>query len=193
VVVCPTGIDIRVGLQMECIGCANCIDACDDIMFKIGQQSGLIRYDSLNGLEGKTRRILRPRVYLYTVLLGIGMTVFSIFAFQRQPFEANLLRLGGMPYRLENQQIINQYEIHLVNKEPATTVFEIVPLPIDQVLFTIPIREISLESLSDRRLPIFAEIPEAVMKKEFTVTIQVREKLRGRVVEKQIEFLGPTR
>lgn len=193
VAVCPTGIDIRVGLQMECIGCANCIDACNDIMFKIGQKSGLIRYDSLNGLEGKARRILRPRIYLYTLLLGIGMVVFSVFAFQRQPFEANLLRLTGLPYRLENGKVINQYEIHLVNKEPRPTIFTINAVPMDHLLFTIPVREIALESLTDRRLPIFAEIPEAVMKKEFSVTIQVREKESGLLIEKHIAFLGPVK
>src|SRR5690606_38137355 len=60
--VCPTGIDIRNGLQLECIGCAACIDACDDIMTKIDRPKGLVRYDSLNGLTGKKRRIIRPRV-----------------------------------------------------------------------------------------------------------------------------------
>ena len=63
--VCPTGIDIRQGLQIECIGCSNCIDACDAIMTKLNRPQGLIRYDSQNGLAGKKKRILRPRIILY--------------------------------------------------------------------------------------------------------------------------------
>src|SRR5690606_21433497 len=62
--VCPTGIDIRNGLQLDCVGCASCIDACDEVMDKLGRPRGLIRYDSPNGLEGKKRRFLRPRVWV---------------------------------------------------------------------------------------------------------------------------------
>jgi polyferredoxin len=60
--VCPTGIDIRQGLQMECIGCAACVDACDEIMTKLDRPRGLVRYDSSHGFAGKARRILRPRI-----------------------------------------------------------------------------------------------------------------------------------
>ena len=71
--VCPTGIDIRNGLQLECIGCANCIDACNTVMDKTGRDRGLIRYDSLNGLEGKERKIVRPRMILYSAFLLVGL------------------------------------------------------------------------------------------------------------------------
>ena len=57
VVVCPTGIDIRNGLQMECVGCAACVDACDEIMTKVGRPEGLVRYDSLNGLRGQSQAL----------------------------------------------------------------------------------------------------------------------------------------
>ena len=71
--VCPTGIDIRNGLQLECIGCTACIDACDDIMTKLGRPTGLIRYDSQNGFDGLPKRILRPRIYAYSVLALLGL------------------------------------------------------------------------------------------------------------------------
>ncbi len=67
--VCPTGIDIRKGLQYECIACAACIDACDEVMDKVGYPRGLIRYDTQHGLEGKRKRILRPRTIVYASLL----------------------------------------------------------------------------------------------------------------------------
>ena len=61
----------REGLQLECIGCANCIDACDDIMTRLDRPIGLIRYDSLSGLAGRRKRWARPRVYLYLVILAL--------------------------------------------------------------------------------------------------------------------------
>jgi polyferredoxin len=64
--VCPTGIDIRNGLQLECIGCTACIDACDDIMIKVGRPKGLIRYDSFNGFAGKARRASCGRAFTPT-------------------------------------------------------------------------------------------------------------------------------
>ena len=75
--VCPTGIDIRNGLQLECIGCTACIDACDDIMTKVERPNGLIRYDSFNGLAGKKRRILRPRLLAYGLLGVLGLTALG--------------------------------------------------------------------------------------------------------------------
>ncbi|MDZ7809743.1 MAG: 4Fe-4S dicluster domain-containing protein [Arhodomonas sp.] len=67
--VCPTGIDIRDGLQYECIACGACIDACDQVMDRMGYPRGLIRYTTENALEGKPTHVLRPRVIVYSVLL----------------------------------------------------------------------------------------------------------------------------
>ena len=71
--VCPTGIDIRDGLQYQCIGCAACIDACDDVMDKMSYERGLIRYTTEHGLMGKHTHILRPRVIVYALIL-FGIT-----------------------------------------------------------------------------------------------------------------------
>ena len=74
---CPTGIDIRDGLQLECIGCSNCVDACDSIMRQIGRAEGLIRYDSHRGFLGEARRWLRPRLFLYLALALVGLGVVA--------------------------------------------------------------------------------------------------------------------
>ncbi|HEY1960607.1 MAG TPA: cytochrome c oxidase accessory protein CcoG, partial [Polyangiaceae bacterium] len=97
VVVCPTGIDIRDGLQLDCIACTACIDACDDVMDRLGRPRGLVRYDSPHGLAGEKRRILRPRVVLYAVLLGAGAIIASLAFRARTDFEANVVRLPGAP------------------------------------------------------------------------------------------------
>ncbi len=65
VVVCPTGIDIRNGTQMECLACTACIDACDDIMARLGRARGLVRYDSQDGFQAEPKQVLRPRLFIY--------------------------------------------------------------------------------------------------------------------------------
>lgn len=189
--VCPTGIDIRNGLQLECIGCANCIDACNDIMLKINQPLGLIRYDSLNGLTGGVRKILRPRLYLYTVLLLLGVGVFSIFLKNHKPFEATVLRLSGAPYVLQEGVVRNQYLLHVVNKTPSENKFNVlVSLPPEARLID-PVKEINLKSFEDRKIPLFVEIPRDRFTYEFSVEVTTSLSGSNLAVISSIPFLGP--
>ncbi len=190
--VCPTGIDIRNGLQLECIGCANCIDACNDIMLKINQPQGLIRYDSLNGLLGRSRKILRPRLYLYTVLLLLGVGVFSIFLKNHKPFEATVLRLSGAPYVLQEGVVRNQYLLHVVNKTPSENKFNVlVSLPPEARLID-PVKEINLKSFEDRKIPLFVEIPRDRFTYEFSVEVTTSLVGSPLTVTSRIPFLGPS-
>jgi len=182
VVVCPTGIDIRNGLQLECIGCAACTDACDEVMDKLGQARGLIRYDSLNGLEQKPRRFLRPRVYVYAALGVLGLVVSS-FAFRsRSPFEVNLLRLPGAPFVLDHdtQQIRNGMELHVINKANEPLVLEIAPDTASGLTYVLPSRQVTLPTLSERRIPVFASAPNDG--KPRTVKLLVRSPALERTV-----------
>lgn len=118
VVVCPTGIDIRKGLQMECVGCAACIDACDAVMDKVGRDRGLVRYDTLRALERRDDEPKsRGRLFFYGALACLWL-VSCVWAFsERTAFEATLLRPpGGMPYVVDGEEIRNTLRIHLVNK-----------------------------------------------------------------------------
>ena len=117
VVVCPTGIDIRAGTQMECLACTACIDACDDVMDRLGRPRGLVRYDSQGGLVGKPLKVLRPRIALYTVLLVIGAVVaLSRPRASGGTSRSGLLRLTGEPYTVESGEVRNALSLHLVNK-----------------------------------------------------------------------------
>ncbi|MDE3084247.1 MAG: cytochrome c oxidase accessory protein CcoG, partial [Verrucomicrobiota bacterium] len=96
--VCPTGIDIRQGLQIECIGCAACIDACDSVMRKLHRPPGLVRYASQAALAGQGTRWLRPRTILYAALMLIGSAV-ATWAFSTvKPAALSVTRVTGAPY-----------------------------------------------------------------------------------------------
>ncbi|MEI8340830.1 MAG: cytochrome c oxidase accessory protein CcoG, partial [Verrucomicrobiota bacterium] len=114
VTVCPTGIDIREGLQLECIGCAACIDACDDIMRKLKRPAGLVRYDSTRGLAGKKRRIFRPRLLAYGLLGLLGLTALGVTVFYRaKPMNADLTRMRGPSFYLDPAVVRNHFQLRL--------------------------------------------------------------------------------
>ncbi|KAB7628198.1 cytochrome c oxidase accessory protein CcoG [Alkalilimnicola sp. S0819] len=115
--VCPTGIDIRDGLQYECIACAACIDACDSVMDKVGYPRGLIRYTTENALAGKRSRILRPRILIYGLLLALitGGAVAALA--MRSPLDMDVLPDRNALYREAAGGVIeNVYTLHTMNK-----------------------------------------------------------------------------
>ena len=115
--VCPTGIDIRDGTQMECVHCTACIDACDAVMTRIGRPRGLIRYASLNGIERGERLRFTPRLAGYAVVLGILVSVLAFMVFTRSDVEANLLRAPGSLFqRMPDGRFSNLYTVKVVNK-----------------------------------------------------------------------------
>ncbi len=161
VVVCPTGIDIRNGLQLDCIGCANCVDACDEVMAKLGRPAGLVRYDSMEGLEHRPTRIIRPRLFLYMGLGLIGLTVMSFALQSRQTFEANLLRSRGASFVVTDDGFVrNSLEIHVVNKRGSEATFEISAVePGEGHRVTIPRPEVTIDSLANTHVPVFVDVP----------------------------------
>ena len=127
--VCPTGIDIRQGLQYECIGCTACVDVCNGVMDKMQYPPGLIRYATQNSLQGKLsrgdmlRRILRPRVLVYSAVLVLisGALVASLLT--RSPFRVDVLRDRGALARLvDDGWVENVYRLQIMNatEQPQT-------------------------------------------------------------------------
>jgi cytochrome c oxidase accessory protein FixG len=115
--VCPTGIDIRNGTQMECVGCTACIDACNAIMEKINKPLGLIRYASENGIESREPLRFTGRMKLYTVLLTLLLTILGILLFTRKDVDATIMRTPGMLYQQRGtDSISNLYNIKVANK-----------------------------------------------------------------------------
>jgi polyferredoxin len=114
--VCPTGIDIRNGLQYECIACGACIDACDEVMDKMGFARGLIRYTTQNAIDGRNTRVLRPRVFIYGTLLLVLLGGFAWGVGTRSELIAEVLRDRNALYRETLAGIENGYTLKLANK-----------------------------------------------------------------------------
>jgi len=118
VATCPTGIDIRAGaLQMECVACTQCIDACDSVMDRVGLPRGLIRYTSQSELEGGRSRFVRPRLVVYSAILMImfGTLAFSLAG--KATADVTILRGLGAPFQvLPSGEVSNQIRIKIANR-----------------------------------------------------------------------------
>jgi len=136
--VCPTGIDIRNGLQYECIGCAACIDGCDQVMEKVGFPKGLIRYSTTHAMEQKLtraqmfKRAFRPRVLLYSAILGGIVIAAGVSLWLRVPLKVDVIRdRAAIAREVEGGDIENVYRLVIMNTLERERVFdiEVVDLP----------------------------------------------------------------
>jgi cytochrome c oxidase accessory protein FixG len=115
--VCPTGIDIRNGIQLECTNCTACMDACDLIMDKVGSPQGLIRYASENGIAKKEKLRITPRIIAYSCVLIALIGFLVVLLATRKDVDTTILRTPGMLFqKQENDMISNLYNIRLINK-----------------------------------------------------------------------------
>ena len=191
--VCPTGIDIRQGLQIECIGCANCIDACDAIMAKVNRPKGLIRYDSLNGLAGKKKRILRPRIFLYLILMLVGATAFTISASQLRSANMNVVRMSGAPYFVTDTGVRNQYMVRVINKTSETQRYKIEAVAAEGHTIQLTGNEagISVASLGEEVRPVIITVNRPEYNGPFEVVLTLTGSNDEPILSRKAEFLGP--
>ncbi len=116
---CPTGIDIRDGLQMECIHCTQCIDACDEVMNRVGLEPGLIRYTSQAELASGKRSFFRPRVFVYSAILLVMFGTFTVSLAGKSSADVTVLRGLGAPFTiLPGGEVSNQIRIKIANRSP---------------------------------------------------------------------------
>jgi cytochrome c oxidase accessory protein FixG len=194
VAVCPTGIDIRNGTQLECVNCTACIDACDGVMDKVGRPRGLIRYASLNNIERGQRLRLTPRMMVYAGVLCVLTAVLAVLILTRSNVEATLLRAPGALFQeLPGGMVENLYTIQLVNKTSR-------PVPV-QVKLESPEGKLSVmgdpnpvvakEALDETSILI--ELPEKILvdgKQKLVVGIYSEGKLLQTI---KTTFVGPRR
>ncbi|PRD66554.1 cytochrome c oxidase accessory protein CcoG [Malikia granosa] len=163
--VCPTGIDIRKGLQYECIGCGACVDACDDVMDKVGYPRGLIKYATENGMENgwnrqqMIKRAMRPRVLIYTgVLLAICIAV-AVSLFMRTPLKVDVIRdRGAIARMVEQGRIENVFRLQAMN---ATEVVQKLEVSVDGLpgIMIASERQMDVQPTEVRSLVLRVQIP----------------------------------
>jgi cytochrome c oxidase accessory protein FixG len=152
--VCPTGIDIRKGLQYECIGCAACIDGCDQVMQKLGRPQKLIRYSTTHAMEGTPTRVLRPRVLVYTaVLLGILITaVMSLYL--RVPLKVDVIRdRAAIAREVEGGFIENVYRLQIMNTVEEERFYYVVVSGLPSIHVSGP-QPIEVDATSTHMVPV---------------------------------------
>ena len=163
--VCPTGIDIRDGLQYMCIGCGACIDACDQVMDKMHYPKGLIRYTTERAMleraptEKAIRQIFRPRIIFYTSVILVLATAFLISLATRNPLRADVMRdRGALAREVDGTRIENVYRIQVMNaSENAMRVnFKVTGLPDLQILTSQgkALNDVLVEPSSNQLIPI---------------------------------------
>lgn len=190
--VCPTGIDIRQGLQLECIGCTACIDACDDVMSRLGRPKGLIRYDSQAGFAGRKTRWIRARTILYFVLLIAGAAVASWGFSTVKPANFTVTRMIGAPYVVDAVSVRNQFLVRIVNKRNASSNFVIcleqAPTGLSRVGGD---GEIEVGPLGEVVKPLIVVQPRAVYAGPFHFVVRLEDRARTFHLEREVEFVGP--
>ncbi|CAA6679116.1 MULTISPECIES: cytochrome c oxidase accessory protein CcoG [unclassified Lentimonas] len=190
--VCPTGIDIRQGLQIECVGCANCIDACDTIMTKLNRPTGLIRYDSQNGLAGKKKRILRPRIAIYFVLMLIGATAMTLSVLQLRSANMNVVRMTGSPYYITDTAVRNQYMLRAINKTSETKTYTVASLAEGQT-YEMEGNEdgITVEPMGEVVRPVIITVLKENYQGRFPIEFTLVAPDGHDILTREAEFIGP--
>jgi cytochrome c oxidase accessory protein FixG len=189
--VCPTGIDIRQGLQMECIGCAACIDACDEVMAKVKRPAGLVRYDSQSRFGGGRTRWLRPRTLLYAVLLAVGASV-ATWAFSGvRPANLGVTRMMGAPYFVDATAVRNQFLVRLINKRSTPTRLVVTVQAAGSVTVIGFATPVELAPLAEEVRPLILQVARADYVGRFNFTVQVRDEAGTFTITREAEFTGP--
>lgn len=158
--VCPTGIDIRDGLQMACIGCAACVDACNSIMDKMHYPRGLVRYHTENALEGRKTKFVRPRLVASFMLLVTVISIFGILLLKRIPLQFEVVHDHRNLYRVTaNHTIENSFLLTLSNMSQNQETFKIGMQGSSQLKYIGP-SELTLVPNTSQVIPITLTAPE---------------------------------
>lgn len=188
--VCPTGIDIRNGIQLECTNCTACIDACDSVMVKISRPTGLIRHASQESIESGVPFKLSKRAYAYSAVLVILMIIEGFLLFNRGETETTILRVPGQMYQEKNGIISNLYNAQVVNKtfEPKQIKLQVSD---NQGVIRLVGTEITVNKGAKTEVVFFVDIPKNKIKNVKTpIKIEVfeGEKLLETI---KTNFMGP--
>jgi cytochrome c oxidase accessory protein FixG len=163
--VCPTGIDIRKGLQYECIGCGACVDVCDAVMDRIGYARGLVKYSTDNAMKQgwsqrqTLRHVFRPRVLVYTSILGCIVLAMIISLNLRTLFKVDVVRDRGVMARIvDGTNIENVYRLQIMNATEANQRYRITAAGLPGLKLATE-SEVMVESTQARWVTVRLQVP----------------------------------
>ena len=196
--VCPTGIDIRKGLQYECIGCGLCVDACDTVMQKMAYAPGLIRYDTQNGMEAGwsrrqlLRRVLRPRVLVYTAILSLLVAGLLASLVVRTPLKVDVVRDRASLARIaEGGKLENVYRLQIMNATEQPRHYLISASGLEGLSVS-PEQPVSVDAAQSRWVAVRLQVPYgSATPGSHTVHFSIREEGGGAQVSEKAAFLVP--
>jgi cytochrome c oxidase accessory protein FixG len=193
VITCPTGIDIRDGLQMECIHCTQCIDACDAIMDSVGTPRGLIRYTSREALAGEGRHVWRPRTVIYPLVLAAALAVFIIQLGSRDAADVTLLRAVDAPFRIEaDGRISNQVRLRIANRAGEPRAYQLAVGGAESGQVIIPVNPFPVPEGRTETLSLFVILPaDAFTRGQHQIRISIHDG-HGFQTDLPYQLLGPT-
>lgn len=192
--VCPVGIDIRDGLQYECISCAACVDACDSVMKQMNYPTGLVRYTTEHNLSGQKTRILRPRLIGYGLVLLAMFVIMAVFLASRVPAQLDVIRDRGALHRVTPYGMVeNSYTLRLMNMDqrPRTFSLDVTGAPGLKLISPASIPIAAGESVS---IPVRVEIdPTQLERPSIDIFFYaVAQDDSGIRVERESRFFGPS-
>jgi cytochrome c oxidase accessory protein FixG len=190
--VCPTGIDIRNGTQLECVNCTACIDACDDVMLKINKPKGLIRYASYSGIEKGSQKVFTPRVAGYTAVLALLLGLFGFTVMTRSDVQTTILKVPGTLYQKNAGNITNLYNVEFVNKTFTDMQLELKVISPEGATIHRPDGRTETVKAGDRTKTVyFIQLPEEKVE-EVRTTVYIGVYHDSKLLEKlKVKFIGP--
>jgi len=193
VATCPTGIDIRDGLQMECVHCTQCIDACDAVMGRVGLDPGLIRYTSQHELESGRRRVLRPRLFVYSAILAAMLGTFTVAVASRHDADVTLLRGLGAPFEiLPSGEVSNQLRIKIANREHSDREYRFRLVEDDGPSLIAPENPLAVAAGETQMTGAFITAPRSAFRDgEVVVHLEIDDGA-GFTAVREVRLLGPS-
>ena len=197
--VCPTGIDIRKGLQYECIGCSACIDGCNQVMDKVGYPRGLIRYTTQNALrehwnwQQMLRHIVRPRIIIYSGILGAIILAFLWGLDHKSPLHVDVIRdRGTLAREVEDEQIENVYRLQVMNVSEHPQRYALSVTGLDSVAIA-GLTEVDVPAATTKSVSVAVRVPEhSAQKGANTIYFDVHSVIDPTVsVHEKARFLKP--
>jgi polyferredoxin len=189
----PTGIDIRNGSQMECVGCTACIDACNEIMDKFGFEKNLIRFASKENIEKKENFKFTGRVKAYTALLTILLVILAVLIMTRSSVDSYMSRAGGQLYQeIGTDTLSNYYNIKIINKNNYDIPFQFKVNKLDGRVIVVGNQQLILKKEALTELHFWIYVPKnQIRKRSNKIELVLLDKNQEELDKVNSNFYGP--